>query len=154
MAAPRPACSNQQPKFRIDAAATALIAAEPPARDSVELVRFATTRLGKDVFDLTVASVEFGGRSILDTVTWRIGPGDRYGIVGVNGAGKSTLLSVLRGMVPLAAGKLKTGKTVKIAALSQALNEPRGLAGMSVIDAITQVRSFTTIAARKSRRRS
>ncbi|MGB3185628.1 MAG: ATP-binding cassette domain-containing protein [Ornithinimicrobium sp.] len=139
-----PPARTSKPKFRIDAA-TALIAAEPPARDTVELVRFATTRLGKDVFDLVNASIELGGRSILDAVTWRIGPGDRYGIVGINGAGKSTLLSVLRGHVLLREGKLKTGKTVQIAALSQDLNELNALAGMSVIDAITRVRSFTTI---------
>ncbi len=139
-----PPARTSKPKFRIDAA-TALIAAEPPARDNVELVRFATTRLGKDVFDLVNASVELNGRNILDRVTWRIGPGDRFGLVGVNGAGKSTLLSVLRGRVPLLGGKLKTGKTVQIAALSQDLNELNALSGVSVIDAITQVRSFTTI---------
>ncbi|CAN5364339.1 ABC-F family ATP-binding cassette domain-containing protein [soil metagenome] len=143
-----PPARTSKPKFRIDAASE-LIAAEPPARDSVELVRFATTRLGKDVFDLINATVELGDRTILDAVTWRIGPGDRYGIVGVNGAGKSTLLSVLRGLVALDGGKLKTGKTVQIACLSQDLHELDALSGMSVIDAITRVRSFTTIAGKE-----
>ncbi len=139
-----PPARTSKPKFRIDAAES-LISAEPPPRNEVELVRFATTRLGKDVLDLINATVQLGERAILDGVTWRIGPGDRYGVVGVNGAGKSTLLSVLRALVPLEAGKLKTGKTVQIACLSQDLSELRQVAGMTVIDAITSVRSFTMI---------
>src|SRR5690606_33483515 len=47
---------TSKPRFRIDAA-EALVANEPPPRDSVELVRFATTRLGKDVFDLVDATI-------------------------------------------------------------------------------------------------
>jgi ATPase subunit of ABC transporter with duplicated ATPase domains len=139
-----PPARTSKPKFRIDAAED-LIAAEPPARNEVELVRFATTRLGKDVFDLINASLMLGDRLILDDVTWRIGPGDRYGVVGVNGAGKSTLFSVLRSLISVESGKLKTGKTVQIACLSQDLNELQQVAGMTVIAAITSVRSFTTI---------
>ncbi|GAA5166474.1 ABC-F family ATP-binding cassette domain-containing protein [Ornithinimicrobium tianjinense] len=135
---------TSKPRFRIEAA-NQLIEGEPPPRDTVELVRFATTRLGKDVLDLLDATVLAGEKTLLDKVTWRIGPGDRYGIVGVNGAGKSTLLRVLQGHHPLAAGKLKTGKTVKIACLTQELRELEPLAGWTVIDAITEVRSFTTI---------
>ncbi len=139
-----PPARTSKPKFRIDAAED-LIAAEPPARNEVELVRFATTRLGKDVFDLINASLTLGDRLILDDVTWRIGPGERYGVVGVNGAGKSTLFSVLRSLIAVESGKLKTGKTVQIACLSQDLNELQQVAGMTVISAITSVRSFTTI---------
>jgi len=135
---------TSKPRFRIDAA-EALIAGEPPPRDTVELVRFATTRLGKDVLDLVDATVRLGDRVLLDDVTWRIGPGDRFGIVGVNGAGKSTLLRALMGQVPLETGTLKTGKTVRLACLSQDLRELEQVAGRTVIDAITQVRSFTVL---------
>ncbi|WP_010148085.1 ABC-F family ATP-binding cassette domain-containing protein [Serinicoccus profundi] len=135
---------TSKPKFRIEAA-TELIEDEPPPRDSVELVRFATTRLGKDVLDLLGATVRVGDRDLLTDVTWRIGPGDRFGVVGVNGAGKSTLLRVLQGEHPLAAGKLKTGKTVRMACLTQELRELDRVAGWSVIDSITEVRSFTVI---------
>ncbi|MDO5740731.1 MAG: ABC-F family ATP-binding cassette domain-containing protein [Ornithinimicrobium sp.] len=135
---------SSKPKFRIETA-TQLIEGEPPPRDTVELVRFATTRLGKDVFDLVDATVKAGDRTLLDQVTWRIGPGDRYGVVGVNGAGKTTLLRVLQGLHPVAAGKLKTGKTVKIAMLTQELRELDQVAGWTVIDAITHVRAFTMI---------
>ena len=95
-----PPARTSKPKFRIDAA-NALIADEPPARDDVELIRFATTRLGKDVVDLVDARIQLGDRVLLDHVTWRLAPGERTGIVGVNGAGKSTLLRALAGEVPL-----------------------------------------------------
>ena len=87
-----PPARTSKPKFRIDAA-NALIADEPPPRDDVELVRFATPRLGKDVVDLVDASDRSSATGVLlDHVTWRLAPGERIGIVGVNGAGKSTLL--------------------------------------------------------------
>lgn len=135
---------TSKPRFRIDAA-EALIANEPPPRDNVELVRFATTRLGKDVLDLVDATVTVGDRVLLEDVTWRIGPGDRFGIVGVNGAGKSTLLRALMGQLALASGTLKTGKTVRLGCLSQDLRELEQVAGSTVIDAITEVRSFTIL---------
>lgn len=63
------------------------------------------------------------GRRILDDVTWLIGPGDRFGIVGANGAGKSTLLKILDGTITPTAGHVNIGKTVKFAVLSQRLDE-------------------------------
>ena len=63
------------------------------------------------------------GRKILDDVTWLIGPGDRFGIVGANGAGKSTLLKILDGTITPTAGHVNIGKTVKFAVLSQRLDE-------------------------------
>jgi len=139
-----PPARTSKPRFRIEAA-NALIADEPPPRDQVELVRFATTRLGKDVFELLDATVRVGDRVLLDRVTWRVGPGDRYGIVGVNGAGKSTLLKVLLGRVRLESGRLRVGKTVRATYLSQDLAELEPLQGRTVIEAITEVRSHTVI---------
>ena len=135
---------TSKPKFRIDAA-TALIADEPPPRDEVELVRFATTRLGKDVIDLHDASIDLGGRALLDRVTWQLAPGDRFGIVGVNGAGKSTLLRALAGEIPLSSGTRKQGITVQIAHLTQDVSELDALAERRVIDAVEMVRKVTTL---------
>src|SRR4029077_16911232 len=78
-------------KFRVEAA-NALIAAEPPPRDTVELTRLATARLGKTVIDLEDVTVIAGDRPLLNRVAWRLGPGERVGIVGVNGSGKTSLL--------------------------------------------------------------
>lgn len=69
------------------------------------------------------AHIEVSGREILDDVTWLIGPGDRFGIVGANGAGKSTLLKILDGSLAPTAGRVNIGKTVKFAVLSQRLDE-------------------------------
>jgi len=115
-------------KFRVEAA-NALIAAEPPPRDSVELTRLATARLGKTVIDLEDVTVSAGDRRLLNRVTWRLGPGDRVGIVGVNGSGKTSLLNVLDGGGAArvsglhAEGTIVRGKTVRLAHLSQELAE-------------------------------
>ncbi len=136
-----PPARTSKPRFRIDAA-NELIKNEPDPRDDVELVRFATTRLGKDVIDLIDATVEVGDRKLLDKQTWRLAPGERTGIVGVNGAGKSTVLRAIDGSRPLDAGKRKQGKTVELAFLTQEVRELDRYDGLRVIDAITEVKSF------------
>ncbi len=139
-----PPARTSKPKFRIEAA-SALIEDEPPARDEVNLVRFATTRLGKDVVDLVDATVTLGGRELLQRVTWRLAPGDRIGIVGVNGAGKSTLMRAIHGDVPLNSGIRKVGKTVSMAYLTQEVRELDQMADWRVIEAIEDVRQYTRL---------
>jgi ATP-binding cassette subfamily F protein uup len=139
-----PPARTSKPKFRIDAA-SALIEDEPPARDEVNLVRFATTRLGKDVVDLVDATVTLGDRELLHRVTWRLAPGDRIGIVGVNGAGKSTLMRAIHGDVSLSSGTRKVGKTVSMAYLTQEVRELDQLADWRVIEAIEDVRQYTRL---------
>jgi ABC transport system ATP-binding/permease protein len=95
-----PPARTSKPKFRIEAA-TALIADEPSPRDGVELARLATARLGKTVIELTDVTVTAAGRTLLDDVTWQLGPGERAGVVGVNGSGKTTLLRLLAGTLPV-----------------------------------------------------
>ena len=113
---------TSKPKFRIDAA-NELIENEPPVRDAVSLATMAMQRLGKDVVDLLDVSVSYGEREILSNVEWRIAPGERTGVLGVNGAGKSTLLSLVSGVLQPTSGRVKRGKTVKIAVLTQQLAE-------------------------------
>ncbi|MGP6203515.1 ABC-F family ATP-binding cassette domain-containing protein [Microbacterium sp. F2] len=113
---------TSKPKFRIDAA-NALIADVPEIRNATELQSLAVTRLGKDVVDLLDASVSFDGREILHDIEWRIAPGERTGILGVNGAGKSTLLGLVDGSVSPTGGRVKRGKTVRVATLTQRLDE-------------------------------
>ncbi|HEU5034709.1 MAG TPA: ABC-F family ATP-binding cassette domain-containing protein [Mycobacteriales bacterium] len=113
-----PPARTSKPRFRIDAA-NALIEGEPPPRDSVELQRFASARLGKDVVELHDVTVRLGDRTILDGLDWQLGPGDRVGILGPNGAGKSTLLRVVAGQLPPDGGRVRVGRTVVPATLSQ-----------------------------------
>ena len=111
-----------KPKFRIEAANT-LIANEPPPRNESELLNFAANRLGNTVYELHQASIEIGGKKLLDGAYWNIGPGARIGIVGVNGSGKTTLIRTLLGQLKPTTGKVVTGVTVKPAFLSQHLEE-------------------------------
>ncbi|MFC6288208.1 ABC-F family ATP-binding cassette domain-containing protein [Nocardioides sp. GCM10027113] len=113
---------TSKPKFRIDAA-NALIEDVPPPRDRLELQKFATQRLGKDVVDVEDADLVRGDRVLLKHATWRIGPGDRIGIVGVNGAGKTSVLSLLSGELAPAAGRVRHGRTVALQHLTQHIDE-------------------------------
>ncbi|CAN2226310.1 Uup ATPase components of ABC transporters with duplicated ATPase domains [Candidatus Nanopelagicaceae bacterium] len=111
-----------KPKFRVDAA-NELISAEPAPRDSTELLKFALNRLGNTVFELHHAQIQAGEKDLIHDLTWNVGPGDRIGIVGINGAGKTTLMRTLAGQLKPTSGKLVTGITVKIAFLTQHLDE-------------------------------
>src|SRR5256885_1236579 len=138
-----PPARTSKPKFRIQAA-NELIANEPPPRDSLVLQRFATTRLGKDVFDLHRVVLQVADRVILDRVDWSIGPGARIGLVGVNGTGKTSVLRLLNGELRPAAGTIKRGATLRIGYLSQALVELDG--GSRVLDAVESRRRLTELA--------
>ncbi|TDE33006.1 ABC-F family ATP-binding cassette domain-containing protein [Actinomadura sp. 6K520] len=145
-----PQARTSKPKFRVDAA-QALIADEPPPRDAVELTRFATARLGKTVYDVEDVTVEVGEgdtrRTIFDRMTWRVGPGDRVGLVGVNGSGKSTLLRLLDGSVPPLAGKVVRGKTVQLAHLSQNLEDLDP--ARRVLESVEEIRRRITVGKRE-----
>jgi len=131
---------TSKPKFRVDAAQQ-LIEDVPPIRDTVELKQMATARLGKDVVDLLDIGVAFDGRQVLSHVEWRIGPGERTGILGRNGVGKSTLLHLVTGDLAPTSGRVKRGKTVQVARLSQDLHELDDVADERVSDVIGRKRT-------------
>lgn len=144
---------TSKPKFHI-AQAEALIADVPPPRDHVELVTMATARLGKDVIDLEEVSLSFetpdGARNtIFEDVTLRLAPAERVGVVGVNGAGKTTLLNLLRGDLTPDRGRVKRGKTVEVATLSQDTHELDALADMRVVDAVADVAQVVVVDGRE-----
>src|SRR6478752_1298444 len=137
---------TSKPKFRIDAA-NALIENEPPPRDRLELERFSVTRLGKDVFDLTDVTVRIPDRTLIDDLSWSIGPGERIGLIGINGAGKTTLLRLLTGDLAPDSGRVKRGRTIDIGHLSQAMGELP--AGERVLDLVSRERRVTQVASGK-----
>ncbi|GAB2691743.1 ABC-F family ATP-binding cassette domain-containing protein [Thalassiella azotivora] len=145
---------TSKPRFRLDAAA-ALVADEPPPRDTVELQRMASSRLGKDVVDLedvgyaVPATAGEPSRVLLQDVTWRLGPGDRVGVVGVNGSGKTTLLRLVAGELEPDAGRVRRGSTVRTAVLSQHLRELDEVAGLRVVEAVEQERRAVQVGGRE-----
>ena len=143
-----PPARTSKPRFRMDAAAD-LIADEPEPRDGLALQKMATARLGKDVVDLEDVTLAVGSGEdrleLLHDVTWRIGPGDRIGIVGVNGSGKTSLLRLMLGDLEPAAGRVKRGTTVRPALLSQDLAELDDVVDLRVQEAVATVRGVVRI---------
>ncbi len=131
---------STKPKFHVETA-QALIAEEPPLRNSVELKRAAISRLGKQCVNVENVSFSYGDHKVIDDVTWLIGPGDRYGLLGANGAGKSTLLDIVQGELLPQTGRVKIGKTVKFAFLSQKLEELNPLGSDRVREVLSRYKS-------------
>jgi ATP-binding cassette subfamily F protein uup len=157
-----PPARTSKPKFRVEAA-TALTVDEPPPRDGVELTSLAAARLGKTVIELTDVTVTAGQRTLLDDVTWQLGPGDRVGVVGVNGSGKTTLLRLMADALPVspqqdgaaeggtgqlhAEGRVLRGSTVRLGYLTQ--EPPRVDPSLRVLEAAEQVRGSVQIGKRE-----
>ena len=147
-----PPARTSKPKFRVEAA-NDLIANEPPPRDTVQLTRLATARLGRTVAGLRGAVVRAGDRILLDHVTWELGPGDRVGILGANGSGKTTLLRLLDGTLPrgegvrVVEGGVTRGKTARIGHLSQELAELDP--SLRVLEAAEEIRHQARIGQRE-----
>lgn len=135
---------TSKPKFRVDAA-NQLIEDVPPVRDAIELKRLAVARLGKDVVDIENVSVSFGDRQVLRNITWRLGPGERTGILGANGAGKSTLLGLVTGDVEPTAGRVKRGKTVRIGMLDQQFSQLEKIGSDRVRDVLANTKTTFNI---------
>jgi len=137
-----PPARTSKPKFRIDAA-EALIADVPEARSSVELRSLAQRRLGRSVYDVEDVTMKLGDRTLLDHITWHVGPGDRIGVIGVNGSGKTHLLRLLAGELAPTSGTVKIGQTVHAGHLSQEVTELPG--ELRVLEAVQEVRMTATL---------
>lgn len=120
---------------------------EPQVFGSVEVVRETTQADDASTDDVhtnesretqAASRVTVSGRKLLDDVTWLIGPGDRFGIVGANGAGKTTLLKLIDGSLKPTAGRVNIGKTVKFAVLSQRLDELEALGKYKIKEVLSR----------------
>ncbi|UUV21923.1 ABC-F family ATP-binding cassette domain-containing protein [Paenimyroides aestuarii] len=76
-----------------------------------------------NIHDLSVA---FSGDFLFENVTFRLGAGDRVGLVGKNGAGKSTMLKILSGEVEPDSGTIAFDKEIKIGFLKQDIDFVKG----------------------------
>src|SRR3954465_4871976 len=137
-----PPARTSKPRFRIEAA-EALIADEPPPRESMALKGFAARRLGRTVYDVEDGDYAIGDRQLFRDLTWHVGPGDRIGVVGVNGAGKTTLLRLLVGEIEPDRGRVMRGQTVAPAYLSQHVAELPGR--LRVLEAVQEIARIARI---------
>ena len=71
-------------------------------------------------------SVSFGGSYLFEEVTFRLGAGDRVGLIGKNGAGKSTMLKILAGDMQPDSGVIATEKEVRLGFLRQDIDFEQG----------------------------
>ena len=112
----------------------------PAPRDSVELMAFSKRRQGKVVVELEDAAFSApDGRRLVEDLTWRLAPGE-YRPGRRQRLRKTTLLRALAGEAPLAAGRRKEGKTIRIGWLRQELDDlPMD---MRVLDAIEDVATY------------
>jgi galactofuranose transport system ATP-binding protein len=60
----------------------------------------------RPLLELTGATVRFGADAALDSVDFRLFPGEVHSLMGENGAGKSTLIKAITGALPLSDGVL------------------------------------------------
>ncbi len=80
-------------------------------------------RLGSKIVEFHKASKSFPGKLILKDFTYHFKRNERLGIVGKNGTGKSTFLQMITGNLPVDAGKITLGETVRFGYYSQELLE-------------------------------
>ena len=154
---------STKPKFRVEAARE-LIADVPPVRNELELKRLAVSRLGKQVIDVIDVDAGYEGeptakgstesrpsgaasanRPVLSDVTWLIGAGDRYGLLGENGAGKTTLLNIIQGKLKPLRGRVKIGSTVRFGVLSQQLDELKPVEDDTIRDVLARGKRYVMV---------
>src|SRR5260370_26150241 len=71
-------------------------------------------------------SKSYGGRKILDGVSWSMADDGRIGLVGLNGAGKSTLLKMVAEVLPLDSGRITRPQRTRVGHLAQDAPEMGG----------------------------
>ena len=101
-------------------------------------------RMGSKIIELHKISKKFKDRVILDNFTFDFQRGERIGIIGKNGTGKSTFLNLITGTIPVDAGKVITGDTIKMGYYTQSGINPKP--GQKVIDIIKEYGEFIPLA--------
>ena len=78
------------------------------------------------MFNAHQITVSFGGETLFDEISFRLGKGDRVGLIGKNGAGKSTLLRLMAQENAPTSGTFALEKNCKIGYLPQDLDFENG----------------------------
>jgi len=93
-------------------------------------------RMGSKIVELHNITKKFGDKAILDNFSFNFKRGERIGIIGKNGTGKSTFLNMITETIPVDAGKVVIGDTIKIGYYTQSGINPKE--GQKVIDVIKE----------------
>lgn len=76
-------------------------------------------RLGSKVLKAEHLHKEFGGRVLIDDLSFELPRNGIVGVIGPNGVGKTTLFKTIVGLEDLTSGNLEIGETVKISYVDQ-----------------------------------
>lgn len=87
--------------------------------DFTEIHIPAGPRLGSKVLEATHLSKSFGGRVLIDDLSFSLPRNGIVGVIGPNGVGKSTLFKMIVGQEQPTGGSLELGETVKLSYVDQ-----------------------------------
>ena len=85
----------------------------------VTLSRPLEPRASVTQFALSDVAVEFGGAPVFEHVTFQIGRGERWGVVGRNGSGKTTLFNLIAGRIRPSRGSVTRPASLRVTMLDQ-----------------------------------
>jgi ATP-binding cassette subfamily F protein 3 len=95
------------------------------------------------VLTLDNLSKAYGGRILLDGVSWSMTDDARVGLVGLNGAGKSTLLKIIADVIPPDSGRISRPQRTRVGYLAQDAPEMGGrTAADETLSALTELRAL------------
>ena len=114
-----PRARHAKAKARVSAYEELLAADEREQLRSSEILIPKGPRLGDVVIRAEGLSKSYGGRLLIDDVSFDVPSGAIVGIVGPNGAGKTTLFRLIVGEETADAGSIELGSTVRLAYVDQ-----------------------------------
>lgn len=114
-----PRARHAKGKARVSAYEDLLNADEREQVRTAEILIPKGSRLGSTVIRAEGLQKGYGGRLLVEDLTFDVPPGAIVGIIGANGAGKTTLFRMITGQEEPDGGNLTVGETVELAYVDQ-----------------------------------
>ncbi|MBI9040818.1 ABC-F family ATP-binding cassette domain-containing protein [Lutibacter sp.] len=115
----QPKARTTKSKSRIDDFYVIKEAASQRRNDHVVQLEIDMERMGSKILELHNISKSFGDLQILNKFDYNFLRGERIGIIGKNGTGKSSFLNIITQQIPVDAGKVIIGDTIKFGYYTQ-----------------------------------